>query len=323
VTLTIEREVTDDQGAKSVEEKEYTLVRKEIPVTTVKGWKKTGAGEDAWDWFIDPESKIGYVRLTQFAEETDGKLGRAIAQMKGAGLNGLVLDLRYNPGGLLDQAVAVTSRFVSTGDGKAPYNGNVVTTHTKDNALVNRERLMEDHDGLGAVPMVVLINEGAASASEIVSGAIQDYARAGQVKAVLIGARSYGKGSVQNVWQLPAQADAAVKVTTQYYHLPGGRMIHKRPEETQWGVDPDLKVEMLPTQISEALILRQNADVLKLEQNGKTGGTEDSADPEDLINKGIDLQLQEALVILQAEVAAAAADHKALVERPGERPTRP
>lgn len=315
VTLTIEREITDENGEKKVVELEFPLVRKEIPVTTVKGWRKSGVREDDWDWYIDPASKIGYVRLTQFADKTDNELQRAIDQMEETGLSGLILDLRYNPGGLLDQAVAVTSRFIER---TRAYNGMVVTTHTKNNELVQQERLMSGRARFGGVPVVVLINQGSASASEIVAGAIQDYAKVGQVKALVVGDRSYGKGSVQNVWQLPTRTDAeaAVKVTTQYYHLPAGRMIHRLPQSAEWGVKPDLTVEMLPSQMADALILRQNADVLKMDENGQLIKSEKEADPADLIEKGLDVQLHRALVILKAQAAAKAAADHALAERP-------
>ena len=295
VTLTMEREVKQADGTKSTEEIDYTLSRKDIPIITVKGWKRNGPREDAWDWFVDPQDKIGYVRLTQFSDETDKKFNEAISQMKATGLNGLILDLRYNPGGLLDQAVAITSRFVDS-ETATHYNGMVVTTHTKDNAIVQRERIDPGAARLAGVPVVVLINEGSASASEIVSGAIQDYSNSGEVKAVLVGARSYGKGSVQNVWQLSGRAEAAVKVTTQYYHLPGGRMIHRLPGASVWGVEPNLKVDMLPAQMSDSLILRQNADVVRRDEKGEA--TETPANPDDLIDKGIDLQLEEAVVLL-------------------------
>jgi carboxyl-terminal processing protease len=314
VTLTLEREITDDSGQKRVVEIDVPLKRAEIPVTTVKGWKKAGPKEDAWDWFVDPQDKIGYVRLTQFADKTDDEFDRAIDQMKTAGLKGLILDLRYNPGGLLDQAVAVTSRFVDRGKTKS-NNGMVVTTHTKDNTIVQQERILQGAAKLAGIPIVVLINEGSASASEIVSGALQDYAASGDIKAILLGGRSYGKGSVQNVWQLAGGADAAVKVTTQYYHLPGGRMIHRLPSAERWGVEPNLKVDMLPSQMGDSLLLRQNADVLKIDENGKLTTTEPTANPDDLVNKSLDLQLQQAILLLQAESAAAAAT-KALVEKP-------
>jgi carboxyl-terminal processing protease len=314
VTLGIEREVADESGQKHTEEKDFTLVRKEIPVTTVKGWKKSGVREDDWDWFIDPQDKIGYVRLVQFADQTDDDFARAIEQMKTTGLNALILDLRFNPGGLLDEAVDVVSRFVDA-SGLKHYKGMVVTTHAKDKSLVQQERVIAGRAALAGIPVVVLINEGSASASEIVSGAIQDYARSGDAKAIIMGARSYGKGSVQNVWPLPGGAEALIKITTQYYYLPSDRLIHRQPKAAQWGIEPDLKVEMLPQQITDSLILRQNADVLKMDENGKLVGSEQTANPEDLITKSLDLQLQQALVLLEAEVAAKTGSGPTLVEK--------
>jgi len=314
VTLTIEREVAEDTGDKKIVEFEFPLVRKEIPVTTVKGWKKSGPKEDEWDWFVDPQDKIGYVRLTQFAEKTDDDFDRAIDQMKQQGLNGLILDLRYNPGGLLDQAVAITSRFVDRSAAKN-FNGMVVTTHQKDNTVVQQERILPGSSKLSKIPIVVLINEGSASASEIVSGAIQDYASSGDISAVLLGGRSYGKGSVQNVWPLPGDAESAVKITTQYYHLPGGRMIHRLPGAEAWGVQPNLIVDMLPNQMGDSLLLRQNADVLKIDANGRLASEESAANPSDLITKSLDLQLQQAIVLLQARAAYSPAN-QVMIERP-------
>jgi carboxyl-terminal processing protease len=318
VTLTVEREVTQPDGTKKVEEKDFPLVRKDVPIITVKGWKRSGIREDDWDWFIDPQDRIGYVRLLQFSDNTDERFDRAISQMKTQGLNGLILDLRYNPGGLLDQAVAITSRFV---DGNTPnHNAMVVTTHNKENKIVQRERMLRGKATLAGIPVVVLINEGSASASEIVSGAIQDYAQRGDVKAVLLGARSYGKGSVQNVWGLAAgNAESAVKVTTQYYHLPADRMIHRLPGSTEWGVNPDLPVEMLPSQLYDALTLRQNADVLRLDEQGNPDASDRPANPDDLITKGMDVQLHQALVLLQAQ-AAAKPQGQAMIEKPTKTP---
>ncbi|MEX2217165.1 MAG: S41 family peptidase [Phycisphaerales bacterium] len=298
VVLTVER---GDEAQKA--ELEFPLTRQQIDVITVKGWKRDGAREDAWNWFIDPESKIGYIRVTQFAERTDAELDRAIDQLRQAGAAGVILDLRFNPGGLLEQAVAVVSRFVDGASAQRHNNGLVVTTHDKDNQLVQKEAVLKGKARLRNVPVVVLINEGSASASEIVSGALQDYAKTGEVRAVVLGARSYGKGSVQNVWPMEHRAQmAAVKVTTQYYLLPAGRKIHRVPAAPEWGVDPDLKVEMLPMQVTDAAQLRLNADVLRLgEPHAMAAGAEPTANPEDLITKGMDLQLHTALVILQAQ----------------------
>jgi carboxyl-terminal processing protease len=307
VVLTIEREVDED-----VREIEFNLRRAVIPIYTVKGWKRLGPREDAWEWFIDGENRIGYIRLTGFNERTDQEFDRALEQMKG--LNGLILDLRHNPGGLLEQAVEITSRFIDR-DRTRNYGGMVVTTHDKDNRLMQQERAHRGKARLANVPVVVLVNEGSASASEIVAGALQDYARAGDARALILGRRSFGKGSVQNVWQFDKPAPAAVKVTTQYYLLPRGRKIHRVDGAETWGVEPDLEVEMLPGQIAEAFQLRQAADVIKLDQNGERAADADAPDPDDLILKGIDLQLHTALVILQSQAPASPTGPR-LVDRP-------
>jgi carboxyl-terminal processing protease len=307
VVLTVEREDTEGNAA----ELEFTLRRAVIPVHTVKGWKRLGPREDEWEWFIDPESRIGYIRLTGFNERSDAEFDRAISSMKN--VSGLILDLRHNPGGLLEQAVEITSRFIDRNEVRN-FGGMVVTTHDKDNRLTQQERAHRGKARLSGLPVVVLINEGSASASEIVAGALQDYARAGDARTIVLGSRSYGKGSVQNVWSFERPVPAAVKVTTQYYRLPSGREIHKRDGAASWGVEPDMVVDMLPGQIVEAFQFRQNADVLRLDEHGKPIAEAEVVDPEDLIRKGMDLQLHQALVILQSQ--AAGRNAPALVDKP-------
>lgn len=308
VTLTLEREARQPDGSTQREEVDYKLRRKSIEVVTVKGWRKTGPREDDWDWFIDPQNQIGYVRMTQFAEKTATEFDAALDAMWKTGLNGLILDLRYNPGGLLDQAVEVVSRFV---DGKVrSHDSMVVTTLDKDNKIVQKEPILSGRSRLSNIPVIVLVNQGSASASEIVSGALQDYARSGDIRALILGERSYGKGSVQNVWNMDrGGVRAYVKVTTQYYRLPDGRMIHRRNTSKEWGVVPDLSVDMLPTQISDSLSLRLKTDVIRVDDKGNrvAADGETPADPDDLINKGIDMQLEQAVVLLQTQVPAAVA----------------
>lgn len=291
--------------ARKTETVEVTVTRGVINVASVKGWKRDGAREDSWDWFIDDENKIGYVRLLQFSESTATELDRAIAEMKRQGLSGLIFDLRYNPGGLLDQAVKVSRRFI-----KVP-NGAIVMTQGPGGIIDQPEMAQPNRASLADTPVVVLINESSASASEIVAGAIATYARKGQLDGVVLGARSYGKGSVQNVW--PLTANARMKVTTAYYMLPDKTIIHRRQGAKNWGVEPDLRVEMLPKQTEKALNIRRNSDVRPINEKGEVielaGGT---PDPEDLITKGIDLQLETALVLLRAKVVAAAASAKGL-----------
>ena len=289
VSLTVEREVDGEKV-----EKDFDLIRMPIKLRSVKGWKRLGADEDDWDWFVDHKSGIGYVRLTQFTENTSSDLIRAVASMRKEGLNGLVLDLRFNPGGLLDQAVAVVGEFVT--------NGVVVTTENADGQRTGVEKTNGSGGELADIPLAILINPGSASASEIVSGALQDYAGWGKIDAIVIGKRSFGKGSVQNAWPLPTRAQTILKVTTQYYRLPGGRLIHRRPGMTDWGIDPDYVVDMLPKQNAEAITIRRDADVLPLDENGNIIVSKDKplANPDDLLTKGIDLQLEAAIVLLKS-----------------------
>ncbi|MFN7020218.1 MAG: S41 family peptidase, partial [Phycisphaerales bacterium] len=305
VQLTIERttDQKDESGKEITEDIEFDLVRALIRTATVKGWRREGAKEDQWDWLIDPVNRIGYVRLTQFTDESTKELHAAIEQMQAQArrtggdsgtLAGMILDLRYNPGGLLTEAVSVANTFID--------RGTIVST---EGTLTGETKSAEPGKSkLGGTPLVVLINEGSASASEIVSGAIRHYADKGEVKALLIGQRSFGKGSVQNVWNL--SRDSKMKLTTQYYKLPDGRIIHRKPGASMWGVDPHLKIAMLPEQESDALRLRQDADVLPIDKDGNVlQSSTPRPDPARLIADGLDLQLQTALVVLQTQAVTA------------------
>ncbi|MBY0312529.1 MAG: S41 family peptidase, partial [Phycisphaerales bacterium] len=297
VTITMERKSGDDPDGKQItQDIDFKLARAIIPLASVKGWKRVGAKEDDWDYFIDPANRIGYVRLLQFTEDTTKDLRNAVNQMRaaqgGGAINGLILDLRYNPGGLLTEAVSVSNSFIDKGlivSTRGPRVAGEEKQATPGNVL------------LKDVPMVVLINEGSASASEIVSGAIRHYADVGELRAVVIGQRSFGKGSVQNVW--PIAQRAQMKLTTQYYYLPDGRRLHRTPGATVWGVDPHLKVDTLLETDSEALRLRQDADVLPIDQKGEVvvDSKTPRPDPNKLLTDGLDIQLQTALAVLQSQ----------------------
>src|SRR6266699_5674175 len=171
------------------------------------------------------ESKnIGYIRITSFNEQTDVGLANALKSLKQQADNkliGVVLDLRNNPGGLLDQAVAVSDAFLDKGE--------IVSTRGR---RADDAQRYNAHSGdiTGGLPMVVLINGGSASASEIVAGALQDHHR-----AILVGTRSFGKGSVQTIIPLPGHG--AMRLTTARYYTPSGRSIQAK------GIDPDIVVE--------------------------------------------------------------------------------
>lgn len=285
------------------------VVRGIIRMPTVKGWRKNGVdetGRSDWDWMIDEEDHIGYIRLTGFDQETKGDLLRAIATMRrDQVLNGLVLDLRYNPGGLLDLAAFVSNLFVPKGD--------LVTGEDRNGSLTFRFPARPVECYLGGVPTVVLVNRGSASASEIVAGCLQAHEA-----AVVLGERSFGKGSVQTVH--PVGPEARLKVTNQYYRLPSsdgispGRLVHKRPMSADWGVLPDLVVKMSleDWDASERLRIRAEQAVSTLKLPTLTIDDDADLNPADigepnidrLIDDGFDPQLELALLLLQTQVLA-------------------
>ena len=301
VDITVERMGEDGEPF----EKEFTIVRQKIDLPSVKGWSKTGPGDADWNYFIDEGDGIGYLRLTGFTDDSTREFDRAINQMKDRGLNALILDLRYNPGGLLDQAVQLASRFVSDGMIVKTVDASGITES------LNQAMRVPDRVKVDDIPVVVLINEGSASASEILSGAIQAGAKQGKLDALVLGSRSFGKGSVQNVYLLPG-ASAAMKVTTNYYQIDAPRMIHKVPGSTEWGIEPDLKVDMLPSQQQDALLLRRDADVLPLDENGNIIEDAERPDPNTLLSEGTDLQVNTALVLLKSQTRSA--DNKAALK---------
>jgi carboxyl-terminal processing protease len=278
IGLTIRREGTD----KPIE---LSLTREVIKIQVVKSRMLPG--------------NVAYIRLTSFTEQTDAGLRKAYEQLSseaGGKLSGVVLDLRNNPGGLLDQAVAVSDDFISQGE--------IVSTrarHPEDGQRWNAKG-----DAVTAMPMVVLINGGSASASEIVAGALQDHRR-----AVLLGTRSFGKGSVQTVIPLPG--NGAMRLTTARYYTPSGRSIQNL------GITPD--VEVRETREEQAHFgPEREADLNHAITNA--GGTPTNAAPPrndlpaivkdipklppenqpafDATKPETDFQLQQALVVLKA-----------------------
>src|SRR5213082_1399311 len=215
--------------------KEYTLQRAEIKIQSVKGAR-----------LLDPELtgpyKIGYIRLVQFNEPTADELSKALDELQKQGMQALVLDLRNNPGGLLNSAVDVCAQFL-------PPNTKVVSTQGR---VAAQER---EYSTSGAAkersnfPMVVLANEGSASGAEIVSGALKDLHR-----AIVVGETTFGKGSVQNVMQLPD--GSALRFTTAKYYTPGKQVIHGN------GVTPNIRVPMSVEQERQLFTARSSGDTI-------------------------------------------------------------
>ena len=195
------------------------------------------------------EKKVGYIRITQFNEQTTKVLKKEMAKLKkeiGPDMQGIVLDLRNNPGGLLDQAVSVSDAFLNKGE--------IVSTRSRRAEDTQRfnARPGDLADGL---PMVVLINGGSASASEIVAGALQDHRR-----AVLLGTKSFGKGSVQTI--IPLAGHGAMRLTTARYYTPSGRSIQAK------GIEPDIEIKQSRIEPLETPKRRFEADLRNALDNG-------------------------------------------------------
>ena len=186
---------------------------------------------------IDEKQKIGYIRMTQFQENTVVEMDKAIKSLIEQGMQALIIDLRFNPGGLLDSAIEISDRFVN--------KGIIVSTKGR-NDTSKKEYRSHGEATYPNFPIAVLVTGQSASASEIVAGCLQDHKR-----AVIIGSRTFGKGSVQTVLPLE-NGKTAMRLTTAYYYTPSGRLIHRKPdatEEDDWGIYPDVEVKMSPQEV--------------------------------------------------------------------------
>jgi carboxyl-terminal processing protease len=174
------------------------------------------------------ENGVGYIRISDFTEMIE-QFDAAVASLKKQGMKALVVDLRFNGGGLLDQSVKLSDRFL-------PAGKLVVSTKTKAGVEFTHNADDDKHD-VGDMPLVVLVNGGTASASEIFAGAMRDHNR-----ALLVGAKTYGKGSVQTPFELADKSE--LKITTARYFTPSGYSVHRIPGQREYGMEPDHLVEM-------------------------------------------------------------------------------
>ncbi len=233
-------------------EKIYKIVRDRIKIRTVKGWRRLPKNGN-WDYLVDEDDKIGYLRVTQFTSDTAARIDETLAELRADGVTSVIMDLRFNPGGLLRSARDVSDEFLRS--------GRIVSTrgrHTRPTDL-NASPSGKYLDG----DLIVLVNQFSASAAEIVSGAIQDWKR-----ARIVGQRTYGKGSVQNVISLRSHS-ALLKLTTAYYYLPKGRLLHRRCGAQDWGVDPDVDVYLSPRETRRWLDIRRKTDILQDPEQGQ------------------------------------------------------
>lgn len=227
VTLTL-RHVTGETV-------DLTMKRQEIIIPPLKGYQRKR--DATWDWYISNDPKIAYVRLTQFTPDCDDKLGAVLEALLKEGMQALILDLRFNPGGRLDEAKDVVDLFLA--------EGVIVSTRGRNRPEEVAEAKAEET--LPDFPMAVLVNEHSASASEIVAGSLKDNKR-----ALIVGTRTYGKGSVQEVIGLDGKGE--LKLTVAYYYLPSGRLVHRKKDATDWGVEPHVGVAVDAAQ--EVAIMR-------------------------------------------------------------------
>jgi C-terminal peptidase prc len=283
VKLLVEREEKDGPV-----QREFVITRGRVQAESVYGVKRND--DDSWDYYIDPENKIAYVRLTQFARSTEETLRATVKQLQTKGLNGMILDLRFNPGGYLESAVDISDMFID--------DGKIVEIRPRE----GRPKVFRgEHRGSFLnFPLVVLVNGESASASEIVSACIQDHER-----GIIMGERSFGKGSVQNIMPSSNGDGGQVKITTASFWRPNGKNLNRFPNSSptdDWGVQPhpDFTLALTPTERDELHEYLTKRTYIP---------RRDSPKKEEL--KFSDRQLELAIQYLQRQVTAKATNKKA------------
>jgi len=260
---------------------EVSVVREIIQVPTVHGYHLTS--DNQWDFMYSADEEIGYIHLSHFGRFSADEVRTTVQSLVDAGLQGLVLDLRSNPGGLLDVAIEICDMFLK--------EGNIVSVKGRNVA----EQVWDatESETFPEFPIAILVNRYSASASEVVSAALQDNDR-----AVVVGERTWGKGSVQNIIRLE-DGDSQLKLTMASYHRPSGVNIHRTngaSDNDDWGVKP-----------TEGFELRlEGAEFRKWHQSQtrKEAFRDDSPDSTDTEDKFRDIQLDKAVEYLRGAVAS-------------------
>ena len=274
------------------------IVRAIIHLDTVLG--DTHEPDGTWNFFVPGHDRIGYVRISNFAEKTPDELRAAMQWLIQRNMRGLILDLRDDPGGLLTAAADVCDMFIDS--------GVIVTTRGRDGKISQAIEATPD-GSFGDFPMAVLVNQFSASASEIVAACLQDHGR-----AVVVGQRTWGKGTVQDVIELPDD-EGILKLTIASYWRPSGKNIHrtkKASETDEWGVKPDTGCQVV-VEGDELVKLHQwrlRRDVFRPAANGKTpdgaapnGKTPDGKTPDGTgIDPLVDRQLEKAVECVETAI---------------------
>lgn len=259
------------------------IVRGRVEVETVLGYKRKPDQDWDWDYMVDHANKIGYIRLTQFSRNSARDINRVMADLARKGIKGFILDLRFNPGGLLDSAVKISDLYID--------DGVIVSIRPRG---ARETKFNGQHEGsLLDFPMVCMVNGFSASGSEIVSAALQDHRR-----AYVIGERSYGKGSVQNIQPF---GDGEIKLTTASFWRPSGRNLNKSSttgkDEDEWGVTPDLEIKLSRKERDDLAEAQHESEIIRRQAPAKT----EPAKP-----PFKDRQLESALDYLRGQIKTAA-----------------
>jgi carboxyl-terminal processing protease len=273
VELTV-RHAGDDK------EEKFKLTRRIVQIETVLGDSRNK--DDSWNYVFDADAKIAYIRVTSFSRRTHQDLQRVLRRLKTDGIKALILDLRFNPGGLLTSAIDVADLFLE--------GGTIVSTDGRN--APKRTWKAKKRGTFDDFEMAVLVNRFSASASEIVAASLQDHER-----AVIVGERTWGKGSVQNIIELEG-GKSALRLTTGTYHRPNGKNIHRfegATDDDDWGVRPSdgHALRLSPIETRRLLDYQQNVNVL--------GAARDEEDPDK--KRMVDRQLQRALDHLNEKIA--------------------
>jgi len=268
VTLTIEREG---------EQLTVPIVRRPIVTRSTAGFVRNGS---SWDYLVTSEPAIGYVRLVSFGPTAAPEFREALTDLQDQGVRGLIIDLRDNSGGLLGAAIQIADLFLE--------EGAIVSTRGRaseeETYYASPQTLAPD------LPLLVLINRRSASASEVLAGALADNDR-----AVVLGERSFGKGLVQNVLQLPSGA-GQLKITEQRYYGPSGKLIQREDETADWGIDPTDGYFVSMTNAETAASLRTRAEDSVIREDRPAPRPAEDQRPEDWVRERYqDLQLAAAI----------------------------
>lgn len=241
VTLTV-------RHAGETEPVKISVLRADINIPSVEG--EAIQNDGSWDFMLEEEPRIAYIRLNAFVDETLDDLIGAVEELRHRDVKGVILDVRDNPGGKLDVVVRMCDLFLDS--------GLIVSTNYRhgEREIYNAHRTGDEPK----YPLAILVNDNSASASEILAAAMQDHHR-----AIIVGQRTYGKGSVQTVFPLE-HGDAALKLTIAKYHRPSGKNIDRQENDTEadeWGVlpDPGYEVKLTPEEWGQLLYQRQQRDV--------------------------------------------------------------